>query len=426
MSNQASAGKRGDNVRSDCHVSFESRESGGLEVALKSKVESMYGDSIRNLCREIVTGLGLKDAGLEILDYGALPFTIAARVETAVRRAKSSAPSASSLSTDVKTYLPELKSYCTYGASRDRFRRSRLYLPGNEPRFFINAGLHKPDGIILDLEDSVAPSEKDAARILVRNALRQVNFHGAERMVRINQGDAGLEDLDWIVQHNVHVVLIPKVEHPDQVAAVDKAIEAILARVHPSAGDGTDKGGRPRRGDRSEGPYLMPIIESALGGIKAYEIATASPNNIALALGLEDYTADIGVQRTLKGRESFWLRSMIVNAARAAGIQPIDTVFSDVGDMEGLRASVIEAKSLGFEGKGCIHPRQIKVVHEAFAPTEREIERAVRIVRAFEQAEKEGIGVVSLGSKMIDPPVVKRALKTVHLAEMLGMLDKEK
>ncbi|HHE46864.1 MAG TPA: citrate lyase ACP, partial [Bacteroidetes bacterium] len=137
-------------------------------------------------------------------------------------------------------------------------------------------------------------------------------------------------------------------------------------------------------------------------------------------------TADIGVQRTLKGRESFWLRSMIVNAARAAGIQPIDTVFSDVGDMEGLRASVIEAKSLGFEGKGCIHPRQIKVVHEAFAPTEREIERAVRIVRAFEQAEKEGIGVVSLGSKMIDPPVVKRALKTVHLAEMLGMLDKEK
>jgi len=144
---------------------------------------------------------------------------------------------------------------------------------------------------------------------------------------------------------------------------------------------------------------------------------------MALAIGLEDYTADIGVQRTLEGKESFWMRSQIVNAARAAKVQPIDTVFSDVNDMEGLRQSVLEAKALGFDGKGCIHPRQIAVVHEAFAPDAKEIDRAVKIVKAYEEAESKGLGVVSLGSKMIDPPVVKRALRTVELAIGTGKLS---
>ena len=169
----------------------------------------------------------------------------------------------------------------------------------------------------------------------------------------------------------------------------------------------------------------MPIIESALGVIKAYEIASASENNCGLAIGLEDYTADLGTQRTNEGKESIFARQMLVNAAKAAGIQAIDTVFSDVGDIEGLRQSVIEAKSLGFEGKGCIHPRQIQVVHEAFAPSTEEIAKAKKIVLAFDEAEKKGLGVVSLGSKMIDPPVVKRALKTIDLAIMNGLLSKE-
>ena len=138
---------------------------------------------------------------------------------------------------------------------------------------------------------------------------------------------------------------------------------------------------------------------------------------------LEDYTADLGTQRTNEGRESFFARSMIVNAAKAAGVQAVDTVFSDVADMDGLRQSVLEAKSLGFEGKGCIHPRQIKVVHKAFAPTAVEIEKAKKIVIAFEEAEKKGLSVVSLGSKMIDPPVVKRALKTIELAIMNDLLS---
>lgn len=164
----------------------------------------------------------------------------------------------------------------------------------------------------------------------------------------------------------------------------------------------------------------MPIIESALGAIRAYEIATASPQICGLTIGLEDYTADIGTQRTSAGRESFWARCQVVNAARAAGVQPIDTVFSDVADLEGLRASVLEAKALGFEGKGCIHPRQIRLIHEAFAPSPAELEKAQKIVAAYHEAQARGLGVVALGSKMIDPPVVKRALRLVQLAEALG------
>lgn len=391
-----SAGPQGDNIRSDCRASYTPKRSGGLDIKIHSKVQSMYGEALRTQVTELLAGLGVKHGILELDDYGALPFAIAARIETAVRRS----------GVKVSEYLPEMKPYCTYGTARERFRRSRLYLPGDQPKMFINAGLHKPDGVILDLEDSVAPSEKDAARVVVRNALRQVNFYGSERMVRINQGERGLEDLEWIIPHNAHVIMIPKAESPDQVIAVDKRIDEIIENTPPY----------PR-------PFLMPIIESALGGIKAYDIATASPNIVALALGLEDYTADIGTQRTLEGRESFWLRSMIVNAARAAKIMPFDTVFSDVADMEGLRESVIEAKSLGFDGKGCIHPRQIAVIHEAFAPSQSEIDKATKIVLAFDKAEREGVGVVSLGSKMIDPPVVKRAMRTVDMAESLGILE---
>jgi citrate lyase subunit beta/citryl-CoA lyase len=287
---------------------------------------------------------------------------------------------------------------------RERLRRSRLYLPGNDPKLAINAGIHHPDGVILDLEDSVAPPEKDAARILVRNTLRAVDFYGAEPMVRINQLPLGLRDLEAVVPHGVHVVLIPKCESGEQVIAVD----AKIAQVREGCG-------------RTDPVFLMPIIESALGAFKALEIATASKNNVALTIGLEDYTADIGTSRTLEGRESFWARSMVVNAARAAGLQPIDTVFSDVDDEEGLRNSVTEAKSLGFEGKGLIHPRQIQPVHDAFAPTIAELEKAQRIVDAFENAQAQGLAVVSLGSKMIDPPVVKRAQFTLKMAQAAGM-----
>jgi len=390
----AEAGRRGEDVRSDCWVSVSLTDGRGIEVSLRSKVEAMYGDSIRALVRAVLAKLGVRDALVEIEDVGALPFVIAARLEAAVRR----------LGVDVaEGYVPGHEPGTKAATMRDRLRRSRLYLPGNEPKFMLNAGLHEPDALIFDLEDSVAPPEKDAAQVLVRNALRAVDTHGAERMVRINQGEAGLIDLEFVVPHDVHVVLIPKVEAADQVRQVDAKIQCILH------GAGL-----------TSHVYLMPIVESALGALRAYEIATASPNIVALTIGLEDYTADIGTARTNDGRESFWARSQVVNAARAAGVQPIDSVFSDVSDMEALRQSVLEAKSLGFDGKGCIHPRQIAVIHQAFAPTPAALDKARRIVDAFEEARRQGLGVVSLGSKMIDPPVVKRAQHVMRLAELGG------
>lgn len=421
----AEAGRRGPDVRSDCWVELTPTASGGIRINLKTKVEVMYGEASRQLVRDVLTKLRLPNVQVEMEDAGALPWVQMARLEAAARRLH---PQGTTSVTAVPEVLPEFAAHAQYPTQRDRFRRSRLYLPGNESKFMLNAGLHEPDGVILDLEDSVAPPVKDEARLMIRNALRSIDFKGAERMVRINQGERGLIDLDFIVPHNVHVILIPKVEDPEQVRQVDARIDRILAgQETPPPPRGRSGGGQaetlppplPNREGGLGRPFLMPIVESALGAIKAYEIATASPNLCALTIGLEDYTADIGTQRTNEGRESFWARCQVVNAARAAGIQPIDTVFSDVSDMDGLRASVLEAKSLGFDGKGCIHPRQIRPIHEAFAPAPAELEKAQKIVAAFKEAEAKGLGVVSLGSKMIDPPVVKRALRIVKLAEAL-------
>lgn len=393
MTKQGQAGRQGADVRSDCYVRCELRDEGGIDISVTSKVAIMFKKKIESQIAEILNEMNVKHASVEIQDAGALPFTIDARVEAALREADPSL-------TREKLIEPT-KGWDT-ATSRERFRRSRLYLPGNEPKFMINAGLYGADGLILDLEDSVAAQHKFAARYLVRNALRTIGFGGAERMVRINQGEIGISDIDVIVDHNVHIILIPKVESPDQVRAVDARIAAHLGGEH--------------------GVLLMPIVESAKGGWFAYDIAMATKSVVALAIGLEDYTADICTQRTKEGKESLWLRQQVVNAARAAGVQPIDTVFSDVADMIGLKESVLEAKGLGFDGKGCIHPRQIPVIHEAFAPTVEEIQKAQKIVVAFDQATAQGLAAVSIGSKMIDPPVVKRALHTVKLAVACGLL----
>jgi len=391
---KSSAGKRGETIRSDCYFEIELTKNGGIKLDLKSKVGSMYGESLKEQVNEMCRFFNIKNAHILLEDSGALPFVIAARFELTVKRLFPALE---------REYLLPINGKNLYTTSKGRLRRSRLYLPGNEPKFFTNAGLHKPDGIILDLEDSVASSEKDAAQLLIRNALRSVDFYGSEKMVRINQLPAGLDDIRFIVPHNVQVILIPKCELARQVIEVENKVEHIKKEFNVK-----------------NNIFLMPIIESALGVIKAYEIASSSKNICALTIGLEDYTLDIGTQRTLEGKESFFARSMVVNAAKAANVQAIDTVFSDVADMDGLKQSVLEAKSLGFEGKGCIHPRQIPVVHEGFAPTPAEINKAQKIVTAFEEAKKHGLGVVSLGSKMIDAPVVKRALRIIELAELVN------
>ena len=225
-------------------------------------------------------------------------------------------------------------------------------------------------------------------------------------MVRINQGEKGLGDLHFVIPHNVNLILLPKCESAGYINQVEKEISSIKSKFN-----------------LKNNIFLMPIIESALGIENSLEIARGSENVVAVAIGLEDYTADLGVPRTIEGKESFYARARLVVAAKAAGIQPIDSVFSDVADMEALRQTVLVSKSMGFEGMGCIHPRQISVIREGYAPDEIEIEKSKKIVLAFEAAKQKGLGVVALGSKMIDPPVVARAQKIIDLSVRMGLLS---
>ncbi len=398
MQKRGQAGNNGKNMKSDCFVTYEQGNQ-DISIEIRSKVKALYGKSIRHLAEDMMRFFAIDKGRLVIEDGGALEFVLAARIEAAVKQVVPLE----------KNYLfPQLEENRRESA-KDRFRFSRLYLPGNSPKLMLNAGIHRPDGLILDLEDAVAPPKKPEARFLVRNALRSLRFYGAERMVRINQGQLGLEDLEYVVPHFPNLILVPKVETPQQILEVNKKIESIQASL-----------------GMQHAIWLMPIIESALGVIKAYDIASAAGNIVAMAIGLEDYTADIGTRRTNEATESFFARSMVVNAAKAAGIQAIDSVFSDVSDMEALKQNVLKSKALGFDGMGCIHPRQIPVIHENFAPLPEEIEKAQKIVLAFEDAKAKGLGVVSLDTKMIDPPVVKRAERIVNLAVSLGKLDENR
>ncbi len=398
MDKTGTAGNKGPGIRSDVWVSVTPAQSGGLKISLKSKVKTLFGRQIIALTQRIFRHFEIEHAEVEIEDAGAVDFVLAARLEAAIHQV---------FETGKDFLLPQLEENRT-ATSREAFRFSRLYLPGNSPKLMLNAGIHGPNGLILDLEDAVAPSKKFEARFLVRNALRSLHFYGAERMVRINQGNQGLEDLAFVVPHYVNLILIPKCETASDVVQIAEKTADIL-----------------RENQMDHPVWFMPIIESAKGVMHAYAIASAHPDIAALAIGLEDYTADIGTRRTNEGTESFFARSMVVNAARAAGIQPIDSVFSDVSDMQALAENVKRSKALGFDGMGCIHPRQIKVIHENFAPDAVEIEKARKIYLAFKEAEAKGLGVVSLGSKMIDPPVVKRAVTTIQLAINTGKLQKD-
>ena len=391
MNKTITAGNKGPKVREDCLVTFEARQGGRLDIHAENK-------SIRSLAEQIFNFFGIEKGHIRIEDSGAPDFVLAARLEACVKQM---------VKTD-KDFLPDMIAENCYASSKKRMRLSRLYLPGNTPKMMVKAGTYKPHAVILDLEDAVAAARKDEARLLVRNALRQVDFCGVERMVRINQLPLGLIDLEQIVPHNVHVILIPKCESSEEVRQVNEKIR-LVKECTPIAND----------------IFLMPIIESSKGVLNAAEIAGSAKNIIALTIGLEDYTADLGVKRTLEGDESFYARSHLVNVCKAYRIQPIDSVFSDIGDPEGLRQTVMRSKALGFEGMGCIHPGQISIIHDGYAPDDQEIENAKRIVIAFEKAMADGLGVVALGTKMIDPPVVERSQQTIAAAIRLGKISED-
>ena len=285
-----------------------------------------------------------------------------------------------------------------------------MFVPGNNTGMMADAHIYGPDSIMLDLEDSVSMMEKDTARLLVYNALKTVDYGDTEMVVRINPLSTpyGKKDIEAVVKAGVHVIRMPKTETADEVREVEAEIEKVEREIGAL--------GRTK---------IMAAIESALGVVNAYDIATSSKRMMGIALGAEDYCANLKTQRSKDGDELRLARETIVVAARAAGIDALDTVYSNLNDMETFRREVEYIKTLGFDGKSIINPRQIEVVNEVFTPSEKDIQKAKAIVAAIKEAEKKGSGVISLNGKMIDRPVVIRAERTIALAKSAGVLTEE-
>ena len=292
----------------------------------------------------------------------------------------------------------------------ERLRRTMMFIPGNNPSMMQDAYIYHPDSIMLDLEDSVTMAEKDAARMLVHNALKTIDYGNIERVVRINPLNTpyGKKDVEAVVKGGVDVIRMPKTETADEV----REVEAEIERVEKELGCV----GRTQS---------MAAIESALGIVNAYDIATASKRMMGIALGAEDYSANLKTQRTKEGTELQLARETIVVAARAAGIDALDTVFSNLNDMEAFRNEVELIKRMGFDGKSIINPRQIEIINEVFAPKEKDIEKARTILAAIKEAAEKGSGVIAVNGKMVDRPVVIRAQRTIDLAIASGILTKE-
>lgn len=285
-----------------------------------------------------------------------------------------------------------------------------MFVPGNNPGMMADAHIYGPDSIMLDLEDSVTMTEKDTARLLVYNALKSVDYGDTEMVVRINPLNTpyGKKDIEAVVKAGVDVIRMPKTETAEEVKEVEREIERVEKEIGCL--------GRTK---------IMAAIESALGVVNAYSIATASPRMMGIALGAEDYCANLKTQRTPDGDELRLARETIVVAARAAGIDALDTVYSNLNDMETFRKEVEFIHTLGFDGKSIINPRQIEVVNEVFAPTPKAIEKARTIMAAIKEAEKKGSGVIAVNGKMVDRPVVIRAERVIELAKASGILKEE-
>ena len=291
-----------------------------------------------------------------------------------------------------------------------RLRRTMLYVPGNNPSMLKDAGIYPADCLMFDLEDSVSINEKDAARFLVHEALNTIDYNNKEIFVRVNALDTemGTQDLEAIVSTGRAAIRLPKTETAQDI--ID--CESEIARIEEKCGFPIGQ------------TMMMAAVESAKGVLNAQEIATASKRLTGIAIGAEDYVTDLKTTRSPNGIELLFGRSMILLAARAAGIDAIDTVFSDVNDEDGFREEVMLIKQLGFDGKSVINPRQIRPVHEIYTPSENEIEKSIAIMEAIKEAEQKGSGVISLDGKMIDKPIVMRAQRVLDLATAVGLLRK--
>ena len=286
-------------------------------------------------------------------------------------------------------------------------RRSMLFLPGNNPNLLINGNCLGSDAVIFDLEDAVAPDQKDAARILVRNTMRYMDFGKCEIIVRINSIDTPYwqQDIDAVLPYKPSLILLPKTGTAQDALAADAYMTEAEAKL----------------GFEPNTVGLMPLIETALGVENSYAIASCTKRVQALFLGAEDLTADLQCKRTKEGKEIEYARTRLVVAARAAGVDVYDTPFTDVNDDEGIWTDAQLAKALGFNGKASISPRHVEVINSVFSPTQKDVDYAYEVMEAIALAEAQGKGAIALHGKMIDAPIVNRAKQTITMAEALGM-----
>jgi citrate lyase subunit beta/citryl-CoA lyase len=280
--------------------------------------------------------------------------------------------------------------------------RTLLYVPGNKPNMIRKAPNFGADILVLDLEDAVPAAEKAAAREIVASILNAGDLKHHKVMVRINSLESQEYHLDLaaVVVPGLIGLRIPKVESPEQIRTLDNDVTAL----------------ERQRGLKEGSIVVMPILESPVGVLRAYDIATASPRIIALTLGAEDLTASMGTQRTRDGMELQHARGHVVLCAAAAKVGAIDTVFPNIIDEEGLVKETLHIKQMGFTGKSAIHPKQIAPIHAAFAPTEEDVANARKIVNAFKAAEADGSGAITVDGRMVDLPVVIRARRILALA----------
>jgi len=381
----------GSDNRGDCRVTVKPADALQVDVATKNR--QLFEQGIRKVVFEVVSQLAVKKVTIAVEDQGALDYVISARVEAALRALFPEA------TTTIRPSVDRVAS------ARDRLRQSRLYAPGNNPRLLVGIDLHGADCVLLDLEDSVPPAEKLAARTLVKHLLAAVDFP-EEAWVRINPLDTyGREDLAEVLLGRPHGICLPKSESADDVREASATMMEIEQELGIPVGT----------------TWIMPIIETARGVLRAEEIAAASNRVAAVAFGAEDFTRDVGAKRT--SESLMFARSMIVAAAKAAGVQASDTVYANLEDEEGLVTETRLARDLGFDGKGAINPRQIAPIHAVFSPSEQEVEEAHRIVTAAEEAQAKGLGAIAIGGKMIDKPVLERARKTLKLAARIEKGD---
>lgn len=292
----------------------------------------------------------------------------------------------------------------------ERLRRTMMFVPGSNPGMLRDATLYGADSVMFDLEDSVSLKEKDTSRALVHFALKTFDYSSVETVVRINGLDTcGAQDIEAVVIAGVNVIRLPKTETAEDIQAVEAVIEEVERRYGIPVG-------------RTK---MMAAIESAEGVLNAREIAKASDRLIGIAIGAEDYVTNMKTRRYPDGAELSFARSMILHAARAAGIAAIDTVYSDVNNEEGFQNEVRLIKQLGFDGKSVINPRQIPLVNAIYTPSEKEIQNAKEVIWAIREAEAKGSGVISLKGKMVDKPIVDRAERVIMLAKAAGVLSEE-